>query len=227
VTARHREGGIGSDVDLGPLPAGHHGLSAAQVAESQRERLLAGIIGAVAEKGYAATTIGDVVAVASVSTRSFYENFNSKEECFLAALDAVAAHLRERVETEAASVEGWPSQVVAGLRAMLGFLGAEPEIARACVVEPVAASPAVVARFREYVNTAAPSLARGRAESAAPDSLPESTEETLLGGLIVLLSRSIVIGDPLEPLLADLGEFLLAPYVGAEVARRIASAPGA
>jgi AcrR family transcriptional regulator len=223
VTAQGSEGRIGSELDLGPLPAGHHGLSAAQVAESQRERLLAAMVRAVAGKGYAATTIGDVVAVASVSTRSFYENFESKDQCFLAALDAIAGHLRELIAEEAAGAEDWPGQVVAGLRAALRFFADEPEVARACIVEPVAASPAVIAEFRRLVEAAAPYLARGRSEAAAPASLPESTEETLLGGLIVLVSRSIVVGDPLEPLLPDLGEFLLAPYVGAEVARKLSS----
>jgi AcrR family transcriptional regulator len=226
VTARRSEGGFGSELDLGPLPAGHHGLSAEQVAESQRERLLAGVVKAVAEKGYAATTIGDVVAAASVSTRSFYENFESKEACFIAALDTIAAHLRELITAEVAAVEDWSSQVVAALRATLRFFAAEPEIARAAIVEPVASSPAVIAEFRQIVNAAVPYLAQGRAEPTVPASLPESTEETLLGGLMVLISRSIVVGDPLEPLLADLGEFLLAPYVGAAAARQLATSTG-
>jgi AcrR family transcriptional regulator len=223
VTAERSEGGIGPDFDFGPLPAGHHGLSPEQVAESQRERLLAAVVRAVAEKGYASTTIGDVVAAASVSTRTFYENFESKEACFLAALDAIADHLRDLVTREVGEADGWPNQVVAALRAVLRFFEDEPDLARACVLEPVAASPAVVAEFRRVTGAAVPLLAVGRAQPTAPASLPESTEETLLGGLIVLLSRSIVIGDPLEPLLADLAEFLLAPYLGAAAARRLAT----
>ena len=41
----------------------------------------------VAEKGYAATTVADVVERAGVSRRTFYEQFADKEACFLAAYD--------------------------------------------------------------------------------------------------------------------------------------------
>ena len=58
--------------DLGPLPGGHHGLAAEQVAESQRERLLAAVATLVAERGYAGTTITEIAKTASVSNRVFY-----------------------------------------------------------------------------------------------------------------------------------------------------------
>src|SRR4051795_9120744 len=91
-----------SSSDLGPLPGGHHGLSREQVAESQRERLLAGLAHAVATHGYKATTITEIVKAAAAPSRDFYENFDSKEACFLAAFDAVVDHLRELI---AAAVE--------------------------------------------------------------------------------------------------------------------------
>ena len=83
--------------ELGPLPAGRHGYSREQVAHHQRERLIAGLAEAVAEKGYAAVTLTDIVKQAKVSRRVFYANFESKEQCFLAAFEVVVAHLRELV----------------------------------------------------------------------------------------------------------------------------------
>lgn len=62
-------------VELGPLPGGHHGLTREQIADSQRERLLAAMAHEVAEKSYRGTTITEVVKYASVSTRDFYEHF--------------------------------------------------------------------------------------------------------------------------------------------------------
>jgi AcrR family transcriptional regulator len=212
------------DSELGPLPGGHHGLSRQEVAESQRERLLAGLALAVARNGYQATTITQIVAAASVSTRAFYEQFPNKEDCFLAAFEAIDTHLRELLAAAAASEREWPAKVVAVLRAALAFFDAEPDLARLCLVEAVTATPRVTARFREAIVACIPYLQAGRAERpAGAEPLPESTEDSLLGGLVVLVSRAISAGDDsLTDLLPDLVEFVLAPYLGPKAAKQLA-----
>jgi AcrR family transcriptional regulator len=217
-----RDGGQGGD--LGPLPGGHHGLTREQIVDSQRERLLAAIAQEVAAKGYRATTITDVVKSASVSTRDFYELFKSKEDCFLAAFDVVHDHLRELIAAAVSEVDDWPHQVVSALRAALGFFAAEPDLARLCLVESVAATPAIAIRFREVVLACEPLLARGRADLADPDSLLPGTEDAILGGIVSLTTRSIVSGEAatLPSLLPDLLEFTLGPYLGAEPTAAIA-----
>ena len=112
--------------DLGPLPGGHHGLSREQIADSQRERLLAAIAHEVATRGYRATTITEVVKLAKVSTRDFYEHFEGKEDCFLAAFEAVHDYLTQLIGDEVAKADDWPHQVIAALRAALRFLAANP-----------------------------------------------------------------------------------------------------
>jgi AcrR family transcriptional regulator len=219
-----------SSSDLGPLPGGHHGLSREQVAESQRERLLAGLAHAVATKGYKATTITEIVKAASVSSRDFYENFDSKEDCFLAAFDAVVAHLRELIAAAVEPVPDWPDRVVVALGTALDFFAAEPDLARLCLVEPFTASPAIATHFREVVVATIPYLQPGRAERPEAAALPESTEDSLLGGLIALTARSLLTGgdDALGQLLPDLVDFALSPYLGParakELAREAASA---
>jgi AcrR family transcriptional regulator len=211
--------------ELGPLPGGHHGLSREQILDSQRERLLAAIAQEVAAKGYRATTITDVVKLASVSTRDFYEHFDSKEACFLAAFEAVRDHLEDVLTAAAASEPDWPHQTIAVLRAALEFFAAEPDLARLCVVEPVSATPTIAIRFREVVLACVPALARGRTELNDGDSLPPSTEDSLLGGIVSLATRSILAGEAeeLPALLPNLVEFTLAPYLGAERAAELAS----
>ncbi len=87
----------------------------------------------------------------------------------------------------------------------------------------VTASPQIAARFRTVVLSGVPYLRAGRAERPGT-SLPESTEELLLGGLVALLARSALAGDgaTLEARLPDLIDFTLAPYLGAGSARRFA-----
>ena len=214
--------------ELGPLPGGHHGLSREQIAESQRERLLAAIAQEVAAKGYRQTTITDVVKLASVSTRDFYELFEGKEECFLAAFEAVRDHLEQRVKEAAASEDDWPHQTIAALRAALEFFAAEPDLARLCLIESVSATPRIAIRFREVVLACVPALAGGRAELADPDSLLPKTEDAILGGIVSLATRSILAGEiaNLPDLLPDLVDFALAPYLGAERAASLAAESG-
>lgn len=219
---------MASSSDLGPLPGGHHGLSREQVAESQRERLLAGLAHAVAAHGYKAATITEIVKAASVSSRAFYENFESKEECFLAAFDAVIAHLQELIAAAVRPVPDWPGRVIAALRTALDFFAAEPELARLCLVEPFTASPPIATRFRGVVVSAIPYLQPGRDERAEAAALPESTEDSILGGLIALTARSILAGGEgsLDELLPDLVDFALSPYLGPERAKELAREAG-
>lgn len=211
--------------ELGPLPGGHHGLSREQILESQRERLLAAIAQEVAAKGYRATTITDVVKLASVSTRDFYQHFDAKEDCFLAAFDAVRDHLEGLLRAAAAAEPDWPRQAIAALRTALEFFAAEPHLARLCLVEPVSATPTIAIRFREVVLACVPNLARGRAELKDGDSLPLSTEDSLLGGILSLATRSILTGETeqLPALLPSMVEFALGPYLGAERAAALAT----
>ena len=70
------------------LPRGSHGLDRDVVEASQRTRLLEAVGRAVAERGYAAATIDDVVRRAGVSKKTFYDHFADKQDCFLAAYES-------------------------------------------------------------------------------------------------------------------------------------------
>lgn len=212
-------------MELGPLPGGFHGLSRQQIEDSQRERLMAAMAEAVADRGYRATTITELTKSASVSSRDFYELFEGKEECFLATFDAVVGHLdvmiRETVEKE----DGWPEQVIAGLRATLEFFAAEEDLARLCLLEAASATPAIAARFREAVLSCAPALAVGREKLEESDSLPPETEGTIAGGAVSLAAKSLLTGRArdLPDLLPDLTEFVLGSYLGSDRAAAFAA----
>lgn len=210
--------------DLGPLPGGHHGLSRDQIADSQRERLLAAIVEEAAARGYRATTITEVVKRASVSTRDFYELFDGKEDCFLAAFEAVRDHLEDLLTTAIAAEDDWPHQVIAALAAVLDLFSAEADLARFCLVESLSATPKIAVRFREAVLKGAAPLARGRAELDDPDSLLPETEDAIVGGMVSLATRSILADGPekLPDLLPDIVDFALTPYLGARRAAKLA-----
>jgi AcrR family transcriptional regulator len=217
-----------SEDELGPLPAGRHGLSREQVSLNQRERLIGGLAEAVTEHGYNAVTITHITKSARVSRRAFYENFDSKEDCFLAAFEVVVGHIRELAAKAVEPTDDWPHEVVAAFRAALGFLSAEPDLARLCLVESLAAGPAVAERFRQTVYGFTPLLERGRGERSSDRPLPESTESSLIGALVNLASRSIIASEAqnLIRLVPDFVEFALSPYLGPQEAHRLAAEAG-
>jgi len=116
------------------------------VALGQRARLLAAMAGVVAERGYAATTVAHVVREAGVSRTTFYEQFASKEACFLEAYRHGVEVLDEDVGRAVSACEGdWRAKLRAGIRAYLESLAAEPLFARTYLLEIHSAGEAALA----------------------------------------------------------------------------------
>ena len=224
---RKREAGIDEyPPELARLPPGRHGLPREFVAHNQRERLIAGIAEAIAENGYSGTTIAHITRAAAVSRRTFYEHFPSKDDCFVAAYEAVMGELQERVSEAFDAEEDWPRAIKAGIAAMLEFLSSEPNLARLCMVEALVAGPVVVERYDAAIQSFVPYFREGR-EGRSPDVLSRlspTTEEALVGGMVSLISRRIIAGKTadLEELLPDLVEFTLTPYLGSAEASKVA-----
>lgn len=211
--------------EIGPLPVGRHGLSRAQVADSQRERLLAAIATTAVKRGYNAVTIADITAAASISRRDFYAHFAGKEECFIAAFDAVVEHLRLLLAEAAEAAATWPETLRAAATALLAFFASEPELAQLCFIETRSAGGNVAARYREQLQSFAGLLADGRAERASERALPADTEDILLGSIAAMIARKVSAGEAerLLDLLPDVVEFAATPYLGPERAAQLAS----
>jgi AcrR family transcriptional regulator len=216
----------GTAVPDARLPAGRHGLPHEFVVQNQRERIVTALVDTVAERGYKATTVADITKAASVSRRTFYEHFSSKEECFLAAHELIANHIVESMNGATEVFDEWPQQVKAALATMLRFLSAEPELARVYALEPVAAGGEIAVRHNASRQSLIEILKAGRPVHAGDNPLPEVTEETLVGGIFSLIIREIIAGrtEELEQLLPDLVELTLTPYLGPEGATRLAAA---
>ena len=99
----------------------------------------------VAEKGYAATTVADLTKRAGISRTTFYELFEDKEACFLAAYDNAVDVLVRRISVAYESEERWPDRARAGLRTLLEALASDPAQARLALVD-------VAKIFREHIR---------------------------------------------------------------------------
>jgi AcrR family transcriptional regulator len=185
------------------------------VAVRKRRRITDAMAGLTAEQGYEATKIADIVKRAGVARKTLYDNFDGKEEVFLAAFDSAVEEMAEQIEAacEQAGEDGWEQRAEIGMRAFLAFVAERPDAARMCIVEAVSATPAASARYEEALLRFVELLRRS---APADTGLPVTIEETLVGGVAWILHQQIRRGETEQApeLLPELLDFLLSPYRG-------------
>jgi AcrR family transcriptional regulator len=200
------------------LPRGRHGLPREAVADSQRVRILTAMIAVVAARGYAATRVVDVISTAGVSRKTFYELFDSKEDCFLAAYDILLGRALEEAQAGfgVRAEVPWPERIESALGALLGHLAAYPAEARFALVEVLAAGPKALARRDSAMRQFAGFIEVGRAESGV--DLPVSTAQTVAGGIAELLYSEVLHGaaEQLPARVPELVFLIVLPFLGAE-----------
>lgn len=203
-------------------PRGRHRLPAEVVARSQRERLLDAAVNVVAEKGYGATTVADLTKEAGVSRTTFYELFEDKEACFLAAYDTAADVLARRVAAAFETQEAWPDRVRAGLMAMLESLAVEPQVARLALVDVGSAGPRAQRRYRAALQRMTPFFDEGRDFAPGGRRLPANTSRMAIGAVTGLVADEIEAGrtERLPDLLPEILFATLVPYVGPAAAAK-------
>jgi AcrR family transcriptional regulator len=191
------------------------------VAHHQRQRILGGAAKVIAERGYRQVSVADIVKAAAIARGRFYDHFSSKEDCFFALYDeGIATAMRAVGDAACAeSAEDFPERVTAGIAALLSEIEADPDLARACIVEGPAVGPPINGRFEKLVRDFAVLLRSGRAHSASRE-LPETVEETVVGGLYWMLYYALLEGRPkqVRRLRSQLVEFSLIPFAGAGAA---------
>lgn len=166
--------------------------------EAARRRALAAMAAAVGERGYNDTTVRDVLIRARMSRRTFYELFDNREQCFLAAYDAARQELMQHLERHRVPGEAWSDHARAVLATALGFLARGPDVARLLVVEPVSAGARGLERhertMRELADRLAASLTSDEhARAGAGEDLHLRCEATV-GALHRVVHSRIVEG---------------------------------
>ncbi len=204
-----------------PAP-GRQQLSREFIAKHQQARIINALADEVGEKGYRAVTVADIVRRAGIARNTFYDNFASKQDCFLATLDYALEEALRRIIDAATEVESWQMRVRAGLAAFLGYVATEPALARTCLVESLSAGPESLQRYEEGLQKFLPLFRIGRKVSPHGEELPPTLEEAIAGGIFWIIYNRIVLGETeqIERLLPELVEFALTPYIGAEAAKR-------
>jgi AcrR family transcriptional regulator len=213
-----------------PSPGRGGGTEAGAGSPPQRERILDAAERLIAANGVAGSSIEAIVKAAGVSSVTFYEFFDAKEECFVAAFDraveGAAAALARAVRGDGAEpIAGdgaggalsWPERIATGLRALIELIAANPAPARLCLVEAQTGGPELSSRFEAALDRVAAELREGRDLETAPADLPPTHEEATAGALAWLLRERLERGgegEALEALYPELIDIALAPYLG-------------
>jgi AcrR family transcriptional regulator len=187
-------------------------------AGDHRLRLMEGMAAAVNEKGYAATTIADIVRHSRVSKRTFYEHFADREACFLACYEQ-GGELALRAVAEAAGRGGpWSERVRAATHAYLAALQARPALTRTLLVEvhgagrrALALRRAVLQRFARLLREL---VEAGRQDHPEVRELTPDMSTALVGGINELVLSTVEQGgahrlDQLEETIAGLVQSVL------------------
>ena len=217
-------GETGSDetVDLRKwrLPRGRHGLPRELVAQSQRERLLAAVVRVTAAKGSEATTVGDILAEAGVGRESFYELFDDKRDCMLAAHTVLVDHLVERVGAAYAEEGPWVDRVRGALATVLEWFASDADAARFTLIEVGAVGAASRERFETVFGRFVALLKEGLDEDGSRPQLDRAAD-LAVSATLALVYEAVVLGrgEELPGRLADLTYEALVPFVGEERAR--------
>jgi AcrR family transcriptional regulator len=209
------------------LRPGPSGLPRGQVTEIQRGRMLAAAVEAVEEVGYAHMTVAQVIGRARVSRKTFYDVFADREDCFLAAFDQAIDHAGALAKEAYEQESGWRDGTRAGLARLLMLMDDEPGLARVCVVEALAAGPAVLERRAQVLEELAAVIDRGRALTSTTNRLPDVTAEGIVGAIFAVVYTRLLEGgkEPLTDLLGSLMSMVVLPYLGARAASNELSRP--
>jgi AcrR family transcriptional regulator len=203
------------------LPSGRHGLPRELVAQYQRQRLLEAAIQVAGERGFDKMAVAQILEVAGISRTTFYELFEDKLACFLAAYEMAIDSLVAEVRSVCDHDGEWRERVRAGLAAVLERFAAEPALARVALVEISAAGPAGKRRYRAALQRFAPFLEEGLEQSALGAELSARTTQMAVGGAVSVISRELVAGRAAQ-LPRALGEAVFAallPILGPQEAR--------
>jgi AcrR family transcriptional regulator len=192
------------------------------VEEIQRARLLAAMVDVTVERGLADATVARIVACAGVSRRTFYELFDDREECFLAALDYAIAWASDQVVPAYRAGKDWRERIRLALAALLSLFDTEPGVGQLLIVWSLGAGPVALERRQRVLTEIASIVDAGGREEEAAIVPPPLTAEGVVGAVFSVIHARMLSGErhPLIELLNPLMNMVVMPYLGPAAARR-------
>lgn len=182
------------------------GASQAEVERNQRERLFAALVASVAERGYGATTVANLVELSGVSSRSFYDQFGDMQGCMTAAVEELLGYARRALEQEEESGD-LETDTLHRYSAFATLVAGQPAAAKVLLSEAFAAGPEALAPVERAIAQYERELRRDFDRSPELEALPDQIVTALLGGILEVTRRRLRLQRADE--LPRLGEQLI------------------
>jgi AcrR family transcriptional regulator/DNA-binding MarR family transcriptional regulator len=197
------------------------------VSETQRSRMLSSAVRVISEHGYAEMSVSRITAGAGVSRRTFYDLFEDREDCFLAAFDDALARARQAMLEGCEGQRTWPEQVRGALLGLLLFLDRDPGARALLVLDALKAGPRVQERRVEVLRELSELLHETGSRAKSARELPEITGEGVVGAVLGVIHTRLMAKRPgsMVELLNPLTGVVVLPYLGAAAAQRELSCP--
>lgn len=187
------------------LNSGPRRMPAERVAEHQRRRLEGAMVEAVARHGYSGTSVREVVAMAGVSKTVFYENFKSKEDCFLETLDRTVLEASDRIASAYRESDDFRDRMRSALLDFMELVVEEPKAASLAAVESLTLGTAGVAHRERASEKFEVAVRESFRRSGDDRGLSELTVRTIVNGIGGIVYRRLRTGRQKElPGLVDL-----------------------
>jgi hypothetical protein len=196
-------------------------LNNTEIEAGARRRLHEAMLAELEENGFGQINLLAVLWKAGVQERDFEATYDGIEACLFAAYEELTAELDAAVR-EACRAKGeeadWVERIGAGLGALLEELAERPQMARALLRSFPAIGPKAQARSQAFLESFAPMLSGGRAESEAGDELPAEVELLATGAVEAIVFEEVGAGraEDLPTMLPSLLFSAIVPFVGPE-----------
>jgi AcrR family transcriptional regulator len=196
------------------LPRGPYAALPEVVAADQRRRLIEALPLAVAESGFEATTVDQIVKLAQVRRNSFYEQFEDKEDCFLAAYEIAQERLHGVLTFQCYTRAGLADRVSSAVSAGLSLLGSDPARTRLIFAEAPAAGAKIATRHHEWVERYGRLLRIAAIDSPDVEMPSPAIESAVIGGIASRVKQEVFAGKAkgLSRLAPELVQFALNFY---------------
>lgn len=188
------------------------------VVASQRARLIDAMVEVAAESGYSGSSVQQVLERAGVSRTTFYELFDGRLDCLLAAFDHIVSELQNQVRTACRGQDHWPAQVRAAVGAVLRWLADHPSAARVALVEVNGVGPVALKRHRQAVQGLMGYLEDGYEMSEIGRNLSPALPRMAIGSATSIMTSEVRAGrtEDLPGVIDDVVFAILVLFMGAE-----------
>jgi AcrR family transcriptional regulator len=167
-----------------------------QVAQHQKARLELAMVEAVANHGFADTTIDELVGLAGVSKTAFYRHFEDKQDCFLATFEEIIQQASEQVSAAYREPGDLRERLVAALAAFMELTVAEPAAASLAVVDSLILGTAGVEYRERGAQTFETMFRQSFDHLPSGDAVSDVVVRAIVAGIRAVAYRQLRAGQP-------------------------------